>query len=258
MARILIVDDSSVVRQRIRAMLTELKHTVVAEASNGAQAFSEYVQHKPDVVTMDLTMQGMTGATATAKIVATYPDAKIIVISAFEERQIIYDALERGARHFIIKPILPERLAAVLDNVLNQKFDRQKHLELIRKLKEADVGAPPSTTDDAYVPPFQIICQNNNMVIVTINPTFSEKSSQALSIEIEEFIGENAHVLIDFGTVSTLPPEALKKIDQLIAGIEEQSGKVKAISRNQAFNELLAGMQELPNLSYVLRYLPAL
>jgi len=108
MARILIVDDSFVARKALGKILIELGHSVVGEAVDGAQACKEYALHRPDAVTMDLAMQGMSGAEATSKIVATFPEARIIVVSAMEERETVLDALERGARHFIIKPVFPE------------------------------------------------------------------------------------------------------------------------------------------------------
>lgn len=114
-ARVLIVDDSAVARKILREIVTGLGHVVVGEAASGSQAFVEYTKLKPDVVTMDLTMQGLGGAEATSKIIATYPKARIIVISAMEELQVVIDALERGARHFIIKPISQDKVAAVLN-----------------------------------------------------------------------------------------------------------------------------------------------
>ena len=142
MARILIADDSAVARKSLRETVTALGHLVVGEVVSGSQAFVEYTKLKPDVVTMDLTMQGLGGAEATSKILATYPKARIIVISAMEERRVIIDALERGARHFIIKPISHDKVAAVLNNVLQQEFDRQKHMECVRKMRRSN--DPPS------------------------------------------------------------------------------------------------------------------
>jgi DNA-binding NarL/FixJ family response regulator len=134
----MIVEDSYVVRKALGKIMAGLGHTVVAEVADGAQAVSEYSNHQPDIVTMDLTMPGMSGAEATSQIIARFPAARIIVISASEEKQVVLDALERGARHYIIKPITPEKVAATIDNVLQQQFDQQKYRELIRKLKAAD------------------------------------------------------------------------------------------------------------------------
>lgn len=118
MARVLIVDDSAMTRRGIRQMIISLGHEIVGVVSSGSQAFLEYSKLKPDLVTMDLTLQGMSGAEATSKIIESYPEARIIVISATEERQVVIDALERGAKYFIIKPFTIEKVATVLNNVL--------------------------------------------------------------------------------------------------------------------------------------------
>lgn len=120
MARVLIVDDSAMARKGIRQIITALGHDVVGEVCDGFQAFLEYAKLKPDLVTMDLTLKGISGAEITSKIIDTYPEANIIVISATEERQVVIDTLERGAKHFIIKPITMEKVAAVLKNVLEK------------------------------------------------------------------------------------------------------------------------------------------
>ena len=110
MARILIVDDSLVQRKILRKFVVSLGHTVVGEAASGSQAFVEYTKLKPDLVTMDLTMDGDDGAEAIDKIIAEFPEARIIVVSARQESEVILDALERGARHFLIKPISEEKV----------------------------------------------------------------------------------------------------------------------------------------------------
>ena len=153
--RVLIVDDSAVARKSLREIVTALGHTVVGEAANGSQAFVEYTRCKPDIVTMDLTMEGINGAAATSKIIAAFPEARIIVISAIEERRVVFDALERGARHFIIKPITGEKIAAVLGNVLRQNFDPDKHRELVGKLKSRLDGTF-LMRDAEYLPPYRI------------------------------------------------------------------------------------------------------
>ena len=119
MEKVLVVDDSTVARRLLKEIILSLGYKVVGEAANGAQAFAEYVRLKPDLVTMDLGMEGLSGAQVISKIVATNPEARIVVVSASEERSVIIDALERGARHFIVKPIEKEKVAAVLNKVLH-------------------------------------------------------------------------------------------------------------------------------------------
>ncbi len=119
MATILIVDDSAIMRKNLRSILTQAGHTVIAEAANGSEACLAYITHSPDLVTMDVTMPVMTGIEAVRKIVASDPQARIIVISAFDQRSMLFEAMELGAKQYIIKPITAEKLNAVVHKVLN-------------------------------------------------------------------------------------------------------------------------------------------
>jgi len=258
MARILIVDDSAVARKSLREIVAELGHIVVGEVASGSQAFVEYVKLKPDVVTMDLTMQGLGGAEATSKIIATYRDARIIVISAMEERLVVIDALERGARHFIIKPISREKVAAVLNNVLQQENNLQYHLERVRKMKGLkNATTPAGNCAIQCLPPYFISVQGNNLVHVVINQSLTLTSCQSLSLELEEHLTGTPRVLFDFGTMSRLDGALLVSFNNLIEKIENNSGMVKAISNNKRFVDSIAEIQigNTTNLlANVLRY----
>ncbi len=251
MARILIVDDSSVARKSLREIMISLGHTVVGEAENGAQAFVEYAQHKPDIVTMDLTMPGMSGADATSKIIATFPNAKIIVISAMEERGVVIDALERGARHFIIKPISKEKVSTVLSNVLLQKFDLQKHMKLVQKLKDTQGLSP---TASQFLPPYEIIL-DNKLICVKVTNRLTTTSYQSLMIELEEYLTGEPRVLFDFGVTETLSEDILIEFDKLINTIENNSGFVKAVSRSQPFVDSCIAQGNCYYLAATIQYL---
>jgi len=240
-AKVLIVDDSAVARKSLAKIVTTLGHVVVGEAVNGAQAFLEYTKLKPDIVTMDLTMQGMGGAEATSKIIAVYPEARIIVISAMEERQVVLDALERGARHFVIKPINQDKVMAVINNVMAQNIDLQKHRELVRRMKRPTDGN--SLIDNGvskFVPPYIISVQECNFVHVVINESLTLTSFKSLLLELGEYLKEGTRVLFDFGPLSRFDKELLEKIDKLFMDIEANAGMVKAISNNQHFIELVS------------------
>ncbi|HEX2927176.1 MAG TPA: response regulator, partial [Ruminiclostridium sp.] len=247
MARVLIVDDSAVARKSLREILTILGHTVVSEAVNGAQAFMEYSLHKPDIVTMDLTMQGLGGAEATSKITTSYPDARIIVISATEERTAILDALERGARHFIVKPITEEKVSSVMKNVLRQKFDIQKQKDLVRKLK-AEEGSK-----EKGLPPY-VISQDNKLTMVAINPIISMTSYRSLAMELEEYLNDSPQVLFDFGNMQSLDEDIVAAIEKLIEEIIDIEGTVKAITRSHNFVDFITMEVTAPSLASIIRY----
>lgn len=118
MPTVLIVDDAMFMRVAIGNMFKEWGFDVIAEASNGRDAIAMYKEHKPDLVTMDLTMPIMTGLEAVKAIIPEYPEAKIIMITAMGQQRVIVDAIESGAKDFLTKPFAPEKLKEVVSNVL--------------------------------------------------------------------------------------------------------------------------------------------
>lgn len=121
MSNILVVDDSAIMRRNLVTIFTQAGHTVVAEAINGGQAHLFYRTHLPDLVTMDITMPGVNGIEAVKSIIRDYPDAKIIMVSALDQKNMVFEALEVGAKHYIIKPITPETVISVVNKVLGIK-----------------------------------------------------------------------------------------------------------------------------------------
>lgn len=120
MKRILIVDDSSVMRKNLRLILGREGYDVVAEAANGQEACRAYAEHQPDLVTMDITMPVMSGIEAVKAIIRSDPKARIMVISAFDQRSMVFEAMEYGAKHYIIKPITAEKLLQAVRQVLDR------------------------------------------------------------------------------------------------------------------------------------------
>lgn len=124
MANILIVDDSGMMRRNLSLILKRAGHTIIAEAANGNQAYIEYDMNKPDLVTMDITMPVMDGLQAVKKIIGAYPDANIVMVTAIGERHHIIEAVKYGAKHYILKPFVPEKVIAVVNEVLERVSPR--------------------------------------------------------------------------------------------------------------------------------------
>lgn len=116
----LIVDDATIVRLMLRKMLGRNGLVVVGEAEEGEEAIRLYEENKPDVVTMDITMPGMDGITATRRIVQKFPNAKIIMVSALGQESKVREAIAAGARDFIVKPLKEDRLISSIKRVLRQ------------------------------------------------------------------------------------------------------------------------------------------
>jgi YesN/AraC family two-component response regulator len=126
MANILIVDDSQIVRRNLKTILVKAGHEIIAEAENGMQAFNEYEKHKPDLITMDITMPLMDGVQAVKRIMAAHPEAKIIMVSAIDQKNMVLSAIQTGAKHYILKPFEPDKVIAVVNAVLAIQTDGEQ------------------------------------------------------------------------------------------------------------------------------------
>jgi two-component system chemotaxis response regulator CheY len=114
MKRLLVVDDALFMRKMICGVAAEAGWEVVAEAANGELAVQLYEQHRPDLVTMDLVMPVMGGLEALRKIRAIDPAAKVVVVTALDQKQVLLDSIRDGAIDFIVKPFERQRVLALL------------------------------------------------------------------------------------------------------------------------------------------------
>jgi two-component system, chemotaxis family, chemotaxis protein CheY len=112
--RILVVDDAAFMRMMIRDILIKHGFDVVGEATNGLEAILRYKELSPDLVTMDITMPEMDGITAVKQIRHMDPNARVIMCSAMGQQAMVLEAIQAGARDFIVKPFQADR---VLDAV---------------------------------------------------------------------------------------------------------------------------------------------
>lgn len=113
MAKVLIADDAAFMRMKSATLVRELGYDVF-EASDGAEAVVLYRHHHPDAVLMDITMPVMDGLEALTQILAAYPDAKIAMVTALGQQQVIMEAIRRGAKDFVVKPFDAERIESAL------------------------------------------------------------------------------------------------------------------------------------------------
>ncbi|AVQ99054.1 chemotaxis protein CheY [Oceanobacillus picturae] len=117
--RILIVDDAAFMRMMIKDILTKNGFDVVGEAQDGVQAVEKYNELEPDLVTMDITMPEKDGITALKEIKAKHPSAKIIMCSAMGQQAMVIDAIQAGAKDFIVKPFQSDRVIEAIQKALN-------------------------------------------------------------------------------------------------------------------------------------------
>jgi two-component system, chemotaxis family, chemotaxis protein CheY len=119
--RYLVVDDSVFARKNLIRMVESFGGKVVGEAGDGVTAISEYGKAEPDIVLMDITMPQMEGIEAAEQIVRQHPEARIVMVSSVGYQENIVAALQRGARHFVQKPVKPEVLYEVIKYVLGDE-----------------------------------------------------------------------------------------------------------------------------------------
>lgn len=120
MAKIMIVDDAGIVRSMLKKFLTNGGHEIVCEATNGLEAVEKYQEFKPELVTMDMSMPEMGGITAVEKIKQIDPKAKIIMISAINQKDLIIKALKAGVINYMIKPFDEEKINKLIAETLEK------------------------------------------------------------------------------------------------------------------------------------------
>lgn len=125
---VLIVDDIGFVRKTMKQILTSHGYKVVGEAENGVDAVRMFDEIRPDLVTMDLSMPQMNGVVATRAIMKKYPDAKIVILSAMMQEDLITEAIIAGAKDYIVKPFQTDEVMRVLDSVLS---NGTQHLQAV-------------------------------------------------------------------------------------------------------------------------------
>ena len=118
--RVLIVDDAAFMREMLRDMLSEAGYEVVAEAVDGEQAVTAFRENSPDLVTLDIVMPRKSGLEALREIVALDPGTCVVMCSALGQEALVMEALEAGARDFIVKPFKPDNVLEVVSKALEK------------------------------------------------------------------------------------------------------------------------------------------
>jgi len=115
---VLVCDDAIFMRTMIRDILSQAGFEIVGEAESGLQAVEKFRQLKPDLVTMDIVMPDMGGIEAVREICKSDPDAKILMCSAMGQQALVVEAIQAGAKDFVVKPFQPSRVLEAVQRVL--------------------------------------------------------------------------------------------------------------------------------------------
>ncbi|AUJ26515.1 MULTISPECIES: response regulator [Virgibacillus] len=121
MAKILVVDDANFLRAALASILKKKNHEIVGEAENGKEAVRLYQELEPDIVIMDITMPVMNGIEAMKKIIELDPKASVIMCSAMGQQKVVFEAIELGAKDFIVKPFDDNRVHDTIERVIHLK-----------------------------------------------------------------------------------------------------------------------------------------
>ena len=120
MNKLMIVDDSNLIRKKIAREFDERRFELVASATNGEEAIDKFKEFSPDVITMDITMPHLDGIECIETLVDINPTAKILVISALNDKATGMEALEKGAMGFINKPFTQQEITEALETLIEE------------------------------------------------------------------------------------------------------------------------------------------
>jgi len=116
--RVLLVDDSTYIRTVLGSIITEAGFEVAGEAADGEEAIRKYMNLKPDLVLMDVIMEPMNGKAATKAILDKDPEARILMVTVLEDKDILADLMQIGAKGYITKPFSKEKIAEKIKEVM--------------------------------------------------------------------------------------------------------------------------------------------
>jgi len=215
MAKILIVDDSIVTRKNLEYILHEAGHEIVGVAIDGMQAIRLYSELKPDVVTMDISMPKLNGIDALSRIIELDPQAMVIMISALNQKQMLFEALQRGAKHYIIKPVEVKNVINILNKVLyEEQITSEEKLTVEKTIQEQR-------------PAFEV--QNvNQRFMVYLNEDFKKKDLKILDLAMQGLMYvKPLKLLVSFEKVEVLEEEIVQYFELLKRRIEQIDGELE-------------------------------
>lgn len=118
--RVMVVDDALFMRNMLKDIFVRAGYEVVAEAENGEMALGLYLEFKPDLVTMDIVMPKKSGIEALQEIMTNAPDACVVMVSALGQDSLVLEAVESGAKDFIVKPFKEDKVLEIVRRITTQ------------------------------------------------------------------------------------------------------------------------------------------
>ncbi|MFC0211922.1 response regulator [Paenibacillus chartarius] len=235
MAKILIVDDSNLMRRNLKILLERAGHQVVGEAADGLEAYRQYVVTQPDIVTMDITMPNMNGIEAVQKILAGYPEACIMIISAIDQKSMVLEAIKLGAKHYIIKPVTEQKIVQTVEQLLaSQTADSEAG-------QEAEANSERAADEHEGPLPAFSMENRDGWIILTFRGGIEEQALEQARLSVQGLLFmKPLKVGFHFVDISSLSPSQISVFGGLAAAIEQAEGSAKAICADQSLYRKLS------------------
>jgi DNA-binding NarL/FixJ family response regulator len=242
LASILIVDDSLIMRRNLRTILERNGHEIVAEATNGEDAIRLYTLHQPDLVTMDITMPILNGIEAVKRIIAAHAKACIIVISAFDQRNMLFEAMDNGAKQYMIKPITETKLLQAVRTALEMIPDHQQQLPIHTLTTVTPHTYPSSSPDPSDQNPTHTITvtnQDGRFIIQFPQPLLPEHMAACKAVLQGLVFIRPLLLTIDLTLLAMIPPWAIQDLRAIVDNVQQASGHLRFIISNPELHHQL-------------------
>ncbi|WP_123043678.1 response regulator [Cohnella candidum] len=248
MKRILITDDSPIMRRNLNAILSKAGYEIAAEAANGEEAVHAYRKHRPDLVTMDITMPVMDGLETVKRLMKEDPDARIIVISAFDQRNMLFQAMENGAKTYLIKPITADKLLAAVRQQLEplSREDGGAGGTTGSKGERRVDGENTSSTASANEPSFAVDNRGGQFAIRLIDPLRPGPYTELQTAVQGLLFVKPINIVFQFGDAGSCHPELASALETLIGTIRGAGGSVAVSATRETLAASLRGLLSVP------------
>lgn len=248
MARVLVVDDALIMRKTIGKIVEDGGHSVVAEAVNGEEAILMYQKHLPDVVTMDITMPGTDGIEALTRIREYDEHAKVIMVSALGQQHKVMEALDQGAKSYILKPITKEKILAVIKQVVGVAGEP---LLSSQGLVECGEGRNQKSCDAAFLP---FTLENKEGIFsFTLKGEFMCEDFAKLMTAVQEILLLNPmEIVFNFIHSNVLNSKVVNSCIEIMTTVINQDRRLQIICYNQDYMNFFRNISILKKVDFAL------
>jgi len=249
MARILIVDDALMMRKMIGKIVQDGGHIVIDEATNGEQAVEMYQKYVPDVVTMDITMPGTDGIQALARIMAYDANAKVIMVSALGQQHKVMEALDHGAKSYILKPISADKILTVIKQVMATQVCP---LISAQSVFECGEERNQASCDRISSLPF-VAVDKDGCFSFTMQSEFACEDFSELMVAVQKILCVNPiEIIFNFIHSDVLNGRVVNSFLDVMATIINEGKKLQVICYNQDYMKFFRNVSSMKKVDFVL------